>query len=286
MRVATRPWRLSATLPPPSRTCLRLRRRLPTSTAFCRPQPLCRPCLPQRQRRLCRCACTLAGTTSHACRNLLLSLRRHTCSLASRNSTTMALLPHATPPFARRLTSSGAFCVCVDAVRKSSSVRGMCCTLLRTRAATRQRRPLTVSVVMELEKAVAEDEGRGEPDAVVAGAAFSAVWVGDLRRCIKEPGLDLTEGVGFLKTHITDHKTSPRRHEASTTHCVLRLWLDLNAVGPFVVASSRRSWPSRRSTANGVACNGQVWAVVRHRLHHARALRSLQEGPSSKGLQQ
>ena len=40
--------------------------------------------------------------------------------------------------------------VCVDAVRKSSRVRGMGCTLLRTRAATRRRRPLTVSMVMEL----------------------------------------------------------------------------------------------------------------------------------------
>ena len=89
--------------------------------------------------------------------------------------------------------------VCVDAVRKSSRVRGTCCTLLRTRAATRQRRPLTVSMVMELEKAVAEDEGRGEPDAVVAGAALFAVY---LRRCIEEPELDLTEGVGFLETHF------------------------------------------------------------------------------------
>ena len=114
----------------------------------------------------------------------------------------------------------------------------------------------------------------------------AGVRVGDLRRCIEDTELDLTEGVGLLETHLTEHKNSPRRHEASTAHCVLRKWLDLNAVGPFVVASSRRSWPSRRSTANGVACTGQVWAVARHRLHHARVLRSLQGGPSSKGLQQ
>ena len=76
--------------------------------------------------------------------------------------------------------------------------------------AVRKRRPRTVITVMELEKAVADDEGRGGPDAIVAGAALFAVYsrvrVGDLRRCIKEPELDLTDGVGFLETHFTEKK--------------------------------------------------------------------------------
>ena len=60
-------------------------------------------------------------------------------------------------------------------------------------------RRFTLSVDVCVCRAVAEDEGRGEPDAVVAGATLFAVY---LRRCIEEPELDLTEGVGFLKTHF------------------------------------------------------------------------------------
>ena len=135
-------------------------------------------------------------------------------------------------------------------------------------------------MVMELEKAVAEDEGRGELDALVAGAVLFVVygWVraGDLRQCIEEPELDLTEFVGFLETHFTEHKTARAGTKRAPPIACSADGLTSIAVGPFVVASSRRSWLSRRFAANGVACNGQVWAVACHGLYHARVLRSLQ----------
>ena len=60
------------------------------------------------------------------------------------------------------LSRGGALGVCVDAVRKSG------------RVSARKRLPDRgeAVMVMELERAVAEDEGRGEPDAIVAGAAI------------------------------------------------------------------------------------------------------------------
>ena len=180
--------------------------------------------------------------------------------------------------------------MCVDAVRKSSRVRGMCCTLLRTRAATRQRRPLTVSTVMELEKAVAEDEGRGELDAVVAGAAVFAVCsrvrVGDLRRCIEEPELDLTEGVGFLETHFTEHKSArASTKRALPIACSVngltsmlwgRLWLQARA------ACGLRG-DLQQTVLPALGRSGQWLATAFTTPEFSAAFK---RGPSSKGLQQ
>ena len=169
--------------------------------------------------------------------------------------------------------------VCVDAVRKSSRVRGMGCTLLRTRAATRRRRPLTVSMVMELGKAVVEDEGRGEPDAIVAWAALFAVHgqlrAGDLRRCIEEPELDLTEGVGFLETHFTEHKTA----RAGTKRA-----LPIACAADGLTSMLWGRWWLQARAARGLRGDLQQTVLpAMHRLHHARVLRSLQGGPSSLG---
>ena len=116
----------------------------------------------------------------------------------------------------------------------------MTCTLLRTRAATRQRRPLSVKMVEALETVLHHDAGRGEADAIIAGAALLGVYgrvrVGDLRQCAEEPVLDEAGDVGFIETHFIAHKTArPGSKRALpiagsslgvTSYRWARLWLD------------------------------------------------------------
>ena len=121
----------------------------------------------------------------------------------------MALLPHAAPPFARRLSSSVDLCVCRRCPQVGQSAWHVLHTALhksghQTEATAHSHHSHGVG------EAVAEVEGRGGLDAVVPGAALFAVYsrvrVGDFRRCMKEFWFDLTDGVGFLETHFTEHK--------------------------------------------------------------------------------
>ena len=96
----------------------------------------------------------------------------------------------------------------MEQVWRSARVSGASLRLQATRGEVVQRAPLTVKMVATLEAVVLEDEGRGNYDAVIAGAAlftlFSRSRVGDLRRCAVEPILDGE----FLETRFLDHKTA------------------------------------------------------------------------------
>ena len=106
----------------------------------------------------------------------------------------------------------GLFDVEVSTVTKSSRIKGMNTTSLRTRQAVRQRRPLSVPMVLALEDIVMRDAGAGEPAALVAGAALFATFgrarIGDLRRCNAEPQLDVSGEAGYIETRFFDHKTA------------------------------------------------------------------------------
>ncbi len=107
----------------------------------------------------------------------------------------------------------GVFGLRAVALQSSSRVRGLSVTLLRSREAVRQRRPLLAEMVQALERAVDADAGGGGLNAVIAGnvlfAVFSRARVGDLTRCPFEPQLDVTlEGGGYVETKFVQHKTA------------------------------------------------------------------------------
>ena len=81
----------------------------------------------------------------------------------------------------------GVFGIDLAGVRRSARVHGLSCKLLRTRAAIRQRAPLTVEMVRALEELLAAEAESGSPHAVVAGAILMCIYgrvrVGDARRC-------------------------------------------------------------------------------------------------------
>ena len=116
------------------------------------------------------------------------------------------------PALCGRLASPADFCVCVSTPSTSRAECVACAAHCSAQERPPDRGDRSRSAWSWLEKTVAEDEGRGELDAIVAGADLFAVHgrvrVGDLRWCIEEPELDLTEGVGFLDTHFTEHKTA------------------------------------------------------------------------------
>ena len=191
--------------------------------------------------------------------------------------------------FSEAITFVGGL-LCVSTLSASRAECVACAAHCSARAATRQRRPLTVSMVMELEKAVAEDEGREELDALVAGAVLFVVYgqvrVGDLRRCIEEPELDLTEFVGFLETHFTEHKTArastkralPIACSADGLTSMLwgRLWLQARVARGFRGDLQQTVFPA-------MGRSGQWLATAFTTPEFSAAFRG---GHSSKGLQQ
>ena len=109
---------------------------------------------------------------------------------------------------------SGVLSLDFSDLQASTRVRGMCCRLLRTRQAVRQRAPLSVKMVKALEDLLAREAAAGTVDAVLAASTLFAVYsrsrVGDLRRCSKEPSLEIdgARTLGFLETHLEEHKTA------------------------------------------------------------------------------
>ena len=91
---------------------------------------------------------------------------------------------------------------------------GMCSKMLKTREATRQRDPLTVPMIVALEKLLAQNAADGKHDAVVAASVLFAVYsrtrVGDLRKCREEPKIDMSPDgkKGYIDTRFADHKTA------------------------------------------------------------------------------
>ena len=108
----------------------------------------------------------------------------------------------------------GLFGVKMDTVRQSSRITGMTLHCLRAREEVKQRRPLTASMVRMLEEKVISDNGKGDADAIVAGAALFACYgrlrVGDLRWCTVDPSLDLhvESQTGTLDSRFRRHKTA------------------------------------------------------------------------------
>ena len=108
----------------------------------------------------------------------------------------------------------GTFNLNVSAISASGRIRGMSCKLLRTRGEVRQRKPLTVKMVIALEKVLADNAASANSDALHAGTALFAVFararVGDLRRCSVEPVLDMTDDnlTGYIETRFAEHKSA------------------------------------------------------------------------------
>jgi len=94
----------------------------------------------------------------------------------------------------------------------SQRLRGSALLSLRRRGLLRQRRPLTVDMVVALEKRVFEQPD--EPDSLLAGSILFAIFgrtrVGDLFRSSTEPLVDkdLGPGTGFLEGALIEHKTA------------------------------------------------------------------------------
>ena len=109
---------------------------------------------------------------------------------------------------------AGAISKEIPELQKSRRVKGMCCRLSRSGEAVRQRDPLTVDMVKDLEHVLAEGSAQGSVDSVVAATALFAVYararIGDLRRCLQEPALDVASNraTGFLQTAFMEHKTA------------------------------------------------------------------------------
>ena len=118
-------------------------------------------------------------------------------------------------------------------VQKSARVHGLCVALLRTRGAVRQRRPLTMQMVMTLEKIIQGDGGAGEPETLTAGIALFALYgrarIGDLARCPYEPALEVGENQhGYVETKFDKHKTArPGSRRALPITAAARGLLDL-----------------------------------------------------------
>lgn len=106
----------------------------------------------------------------------------------------------------------GLFELPLEAFLRSARLRGLTVMNLRTRAEIRQSAPLKVAMVKALEKCVLDDDGRGDPAALLAGAAlfvlFARARVGDAARCIIEPLLDTADGHGYIETKFELHKTA------------------------------------------------------------------------------
>ena len=106
----------------------------------------------------------------------------------------------------------GLFDFDVKATATSARVKGLAVRLQKTRDVLKQRDPLTVAMVAELEKATAEDE-----DDYVVGVAgcalftlYSRTRVGDVARSPVEPALDLApdQSVGYCQGALFEHKTA------------------------------------------------------------------------------
>ena len=108
----------------------------------------------------------------------------------------------------------GVFEIDVSNIRLSSRVMGMAVQLLRSKTETKQRRPLTVPMVVALEMAVIKSSDLLDVNLMIAGAAllgvFGRVRVGDMRRCAVEPQADLDDGghFGYAETRFLEHKTA------------------------------------------------------------------------------
>ena len=107
----------------------------------------------------------------------------------------------------------GTLRVPVEDISKSPRVQGLCCKLLRTRAAVRQRTPLSVKMVQALEKTLVSGAAEGAPSAILAGGLlftlFSRARVGDMRKCPIQPEGDLSNvKKGYVSTRFLDHKTA------------------------------------------------------------------------------
>ena len=110
--------------------------------------------------------------------------------------------------------------------------------------------------------------------------------MGDLRRCVEEPVLDLTNGVGFLETHFREHKTG----RAGTKRALLiacsanglttvlwgRLWLQAR------VARGLRG-DLQKTVLPAMGRSGQWLATAFTTPEFSAAFR---ECPSPKGFQQ
>ena len=108
----------------------------------------------------------------------------------------------------------GLFGMDLTAIKASTRLTGLTVALLMTRGAIRQRSPLSVPMVIALEKLVLRDDGAGSFEALVAGAALFALYsrarVGDLAKCTVEPTLDVNEdnSFGYVETSFLNHKTA------------------------------------------------------------------------------
>jgi len=94
----------------------------------------------------------------------------------------------------------------------SKRVQGVALQCLGKRGVLHQRAPLTVAMVMALERLCC-DASRGR-DAVLAGGLcftlFARARVGDLRKSLHEPSLDIgsSPAASFIETHLLGHKTA------------------------------------------------------------------------------
>ena len=99
-------------------------------------------------------------------------------------------------------------------VRESGRIRGMTIRPLRSRQEVRQRRPLTVDMVMALEQIVLDSDGTSDERAIIAGAAlfatFGRIRIGDMRKCSIEPIAQVAASkcVGTVDTRFHFHKTA------------------------------------------------------------------------------
>ena len=103
----------------------------------------------------------------------------------------------------------------VEAVHKSSRIRGLSIRLLKTRGVMKQRDPLTVAMVITLETVtINADGGFNDDDVVIAGAALFVLYararVGDVARSSTEPCLDLAPdgSEGYVQGALLRHKTA------------------------------------------------------------------------------
>ena len=108
----------------------------------------------------------------------------------------------------------GVLSVDLTDMQKSTRIKGMCCRLQRSGHAVRQRDPLSKAMLEDLEILLAKGAEAGAVDSVLAATALFCVYartrVGDLRKCINEPIMDMAEdrSCGTLETKFFDHKTA------------------------------------------------------------------------------